>query len=89
MSHHSSEPDPKLTAEFEKLFTEKLGPTGKYPNGRVLPTDEGETKMAVTNKNGVVIIDFGKPVAWVGFTATEIRGLIEVLTKHADVIDPR
>jgi hypothetical protein len=91
MSHHSGSPDNdmyellrlQLNAEI-KAGNERLGATGVYPNGKLTKGDEGQVKMAVASVGGKIVLDFGKPVAWVGFTAAEARGLAELLIKHAD-----
>ena len=85
MAHHSSNMDPRF---FEKLFTAKpeLGPTGQFPEGKLTDSDEGEIRIGITHMNGKVVIDFGKPTAWIGFTAEQADGIAELLKKHADKI---
>lgn len=90
MSHHSREVDDELNANVRKALADvgqPLGKTGAHPRGRLTPTDEGGIRIAVGSKNGAVVIDFGTPVAWVGFTPTEARQVASDLTKHADHID--
>ena len=43
-----------------------LGATGKFPEGKLNPSDEGELKFAVAGlpDGQGVKIEFGKPVAW-------------------------
>lgn len=86
MSHHSSDAENEISKHFREHFEgvgEKLGQTSRFPNGKIDEKDEGELRIAVANKNGVVIVDFGaKPVAWVGFRPNELRGFIELLQKH-------
>jgi hypothetical protein len=43
----------------------KVGPTGKFPRGKLNSTDEGELVVAVSSMKDMVRIDFGTPVAWV------------------------
>lgn len=76
-------------AAFPRMLSasESLGKTGEHPRGRLTPTDEGGTKIAVGSKNGAVVIDFGTPVAWIGFSSDEARQLAESLIKHADQVD--
>jgi hypothetical protein len=62
MSNHSS--DPQMMEEISKFMG--LGETGKFPQGKLHPTDEGELKMAITTQDNRVLIAFGKPTAWVG-----------------------
>lgn len=88
MSHHSPEADKQLTdalnEKLEKLLENRLGKTGEHPRGRLTPTDEGGIRIAVGSKNGAVVIDFGTPVAWIGFSPQEARQIAESLVKHAD-----
>jgi len=60
-----------------------LGATGAFPDGRLNRTDEGEFRMAVSSGNGLVRIDFGKPTAWIAFSANEAKELAALLMKHA------
>jgi hypothetical protein len=48
-------------------MTMKPGATGKFPLGPMTPSDEGELVIAISIYGGNVKIDFGKPVAWLGF----------------------
>ncbi len=64
--HHSSDvPDSALSDELKELFDD-LGGTGEYPDGKIHDSDEGEIKFAVGVKDAKVVIEFGKPVAWLG-----------------------
>jgi hypothetical protein len=47
----------------------KLGATGQFPRGKISRSDEGELTLGVAydDVNGLVRIDFGKPVAWMAF----------------------
>lgn len=90
MSNHSSDPtdppDPRLRAYFDKI-SQPLGPTKDHPRGMLTPTDEGGIRFAVGSKNGVVVVDFGSPVAWVGMPPAEARQLAASLVKHADHLE--
>lgn len=91
MSNHSSDnsnPPDAMLRKFMEQLNHPLGPTGDHPNGRMTPTDEGGIRFAVGSKNGVVIVDFGKAVAWVGMPPIQARQLAESLIKHADAIEP-
>lgn len=61
----------------------KLGATGAFPEGKLNATDEGEIRMAVSSANGFVRIDFGKPIAWVSFSANQAKELAAILMQHA------
>ena len=65
----------------------KVGPTGQFPEGKLNEDDEGEIRIAIGHQDGKVVIDFGKPVAWLGFTPSQARGIAETLINHADRLD--
>lgn len=56
----------------------KLGQTGRFPEGKIHRTDEGELRMAVSARQGKVILNFGTPIAWIGLTPE----LAELLAEH-------
>jgi len=65
-----------------------LGPTGKFPGGRLAESDEGEILFAVgVVEKGKVIINFGKPIVWIGMSAKQARRLAKILRRRADQID--
>lgn len=61
-----------------------FGPTGKFPRGKLNEDDEGELTMGVAADGGTVILNFGKPVAWVGLPPALARELAASLIKKAD-----
>jgi hypothetical protein len=52
-----------------------LGGTGRYPDGKLGPDDEGEitTALAVDRARNRILLAFGEPVAWVSMTGPEAR----------------
>lgn len=90
MAHHSSTPfgDDEATAKkFRDAFRQlpAFGPTGKFPLGKYNQHDEGEIAFGVAadKQAGKVIIDFGKPTAWVGMTADQADAFAESLKSKA------
>lgn len=63
---------------------QKLGATGEFPEGKLNKSDEGELRLAVTAKDGNVIIAFGTPVTWMGMPPESARTLANSLLKQAD-----
>lgn len=61
-----------------------LGATGKFPDGKLHEDDEGEITMAIGIHEGKVIIDFGKPVHWLGLPKEDALALAEMITKRAN-----
>lgn len=65
---------------------ERLGATGKYPEGKLNPHDEGEIKIAIYRSKGKVIVNFGKEVKWFGVNAGQAIELGKTLVKHGKKI---
>ena len=65
----------------------KLGATGKFPDGKLAPGDEGEVQFAVGHDpdTGYVFIDFGKPVQWLSFPPDVAVNFAAMLLKHAGI----
>lgn len=62
----------------------KLGATGKFPDGKMHPGDEGELRFAVAkDSRGNVHIDFGKFVSWLALPPETAIQLARLLLKHA------
>ena len=87
MSHHSNK-DLELNA-IRKFLADAndLGPTGKFPNGKLTPHDEGEIKVAITHHAGKVVIEFGTSVQWFGMTPEQAVDIGKALCHHADLAD--
>lgn len=95
MSHHYSKSDQTPEWIKEKFSTPlpssdpldlviqrlKLGATGKYPSGKLDELDEGELQFAIAADPAKkkVLINFGKPVAFIGFDPEQAISLGELL----------
>lgn len=85
MAHHWNEFErPMSEGDYKKLFSkgpDEAGATGQFPDGKIHPLDEGEIRVKIGVIDGRIVIDFGKPISYVGFTkeqALEIgQNLIE------------
>lgn len=62
-----------------------LGATGQYLHGKLCEQDEGEIKIAIAADpaKGVVLIDFGKPIASIGFTPKQANDIANMLIEKA------
>jgi len=78
MSHHGDQPLSK-----DILEAPVPGPTGEFPEGKLAPEDKGSLTFTIGAKNGKVIIDFGAPVSWIGFTADQAFEIAMELAKIA------
>jgi hypothetical protein len=67
----------------------RFGATGKFPQGRVHTSDEGELQfgIATDREHGVVVLNFGNPVAWLGLPPAHARQIAAALIKHAEELE--
>ena len=70
--------------ELLKGSQDAFGASGKYPMGKLTEDDEGEITFGITNTNGRVILNFGKPVAWLGIMPAQAVELAKYLMAHAE-----
>lgn len=63
----------------------------KYPRGKINPHDEGELglRIFIDDATSTVIVDFSKPVIWVGFSAADARHIAAMLVQQAERIEQR
>jgi hypothetical protein len=78
-------PDVTKLKDFKPWNKREFGATGEFPQGKLDDTDEGALRMGVAydRLNGVVRVQFGKPVAWLGLPPPEARRLAQMLLLHA------
>lgn len=79
ISHHSAEEQ----AALERYVEEIMGKARvNHPEGRIHDHDEGETAymIAADKAQGVVIIQFTKPMRWIGLPKKEATHLRDALT---------
>jgi hypothetical protein len=57
----------------EAMQQKKMGPTGKFPDGKLNDTDEGEIQVGIAEVDGRVVMNFGKPIEWIGFTKEQAK----------------
>ncbi|HXB11189.1 MAG TPA: hypothetical protein VNZ45_04330 [Bacteroidia bacterium] len=59
----------------------RFGATGKFPQGKLDPNDEGELSFGIGNDGKLVHVNFGKPVIWFALEPDDAirigNGLIE------------
>lgn len=95
MSHHGSNP---MDHELQRLLAKQiqqaaqmgeearrldLGGTGEFPQGQLTKEDEGEIQIAITHMHGEVILNFGKPIAWIGFSPEQAEQIAYSLIEKA------
>ena len=67
---------------FQPWNKRTTGATGDFPQGRLNKDDQGGLQMAIGTQDGVVVVDFGKPVAWLGLDRATAIALGNNLIKH-------
>ena len=56
----------------------------KHPEGKLTQSDEGELEFKIAPFEGRVIMDWGKPVQWIGLAPSHARAIAAALIKNAD-----
>lgn len=70
---------------FQPWYKQVFGATGSFPMPALNDDDEGELRMGVTFDpvDGIVRLEFGKPIAWIGLPPEGAIELAKTLLKHA------
>jgi hypothetical protein len=61
----------------------------QFPRGKLNDSDEGELQMKIGVRDRTVILDFGKPVVWLGLDYHTAMNLAANITKRAAEIKPK
>lgn len=76
----------RALAEVRALcLGDPLGGQGTYSDGKAGDDDEGDLRLQVAHSGDDVRIDFGKPVAWLGFPKDQAIQFAILILKHAGV----
>jgi hypothetical protein len=61
----------------------------QYPRGKLKEDDQGalELQIAVAPSNQTLVIDFGKPVVWIGLGKQEVLDLAKLLKDKAESME--
>lgn len=73
---------------FQPWNKRVTGATGDFPQGRLSDDDQGGLRVAIAadTRNGIVRVDFGKPVAWFGLDKATALALADKLRKYASAL---
>lgn len=74
----------RINEALKKSPMPDLGATGKFPDGKLNQSDEGEIMVGITSVEDRVIVQFGKPVSWIGFTKEQAKDLAASLIKYSE-----
>jgi hypothetical protein len=69
--------------QVDREAQQGFGATGKFPEGQLVETDEGEIAFGVSSYQGKVVVQFGSPVAWLGMSPKQAMRLAAVLQRRA------
>ena len=89
LNFRGSWPDVEDLRGFKTWTQHPLGAVNTFSRGKLTPEDEGDLRLAVFVKDGTVMIDFGKPVAWLGLDSQTCRELANTLLKRASEVDEK
>jgi hypothetical protein len=85
MTFDGTWPEIATLLAFQPWNKRTFGATGKFPHGKVNDDDKGALRLGVAYDpvDGIVRMEFGKPVAWMGMTPAQAIELGRVLMKNA------
>jgi hypothetical protein len=69
------------------MTDDRLGATGRFPDGKLDEDDQGELMMSVSHRQGLVYIKFGGPVTWLAMRPSDAIELAQTLIRHAEEQD--
>ncbi len=73
------------------LGNEKLGigTQGVHLRGKITPDDKGLLAVAMTTnkEKGIIMIDFGTSISWIGLTPDDARTLAKALIERSDELE--
>ena len=70
-------------SQSTRWTSDKIGPTGNFPHGKLNDQDKGELAVAISSEKGMVRIDFGTPVNWVCLPPDMALAFASVITARA------
>jgi hypothetical protein len=73
---------------FQPWYRKEFGATGLFPDGKLIKEDEGELRFGIAHDQDNVILNFGKPVAWLVLPPEVAKQLAAVILSHAVKIRP-
>lgn len=82
MAHHGENPLGLCRLDS----TPQAGPTGRFPHGKIDPKDGGEIAIRIATTEQAIVLEFGKPIAWIGFTPEQANLLAGKLIAWADSV---
>lgn len=90
-AHHGDQPRHNRALEqiIQRFNDQMEGRVRRaYSQGRISPQDDGDLAFAIAadKGHGTVVIDFGKPVTWIGLKPDDVARLVKVLVEKAQEV---
>lgn len=65
------------------------GPKGRVPRAKLRDGDNGNIQIKIGSdpESKTVVLDFGTPIAWIGFSADDARDIAKVFVNLANGLD--
>jgi hypothetical protein len=67
-------------------MSEKIGPTGEYPDGKLCADDNGALRLAIYTGDNLVVMAFGVPTKWLAMPPADAIALGNALIANAKKI---
>jgi len=64
----------------------KPGRTGKFQDGKIDNTDDGELNIEISTRNGNVKMNFGKKITWLAMSPEDTLEFATILMRHAMIL---
>jgi hypothetical protein len=71
------------------MLAQDLGATGEFPDGTIVPGDEGGLTFAIGALRDEVAVQFGSPVHWFSMPTPTARFFAQALIEKADALEAR
>lgn len=67
----------------------KLGPTGKFPDGKLCPEDKGEIAIGIgiDPEHKIIVMQFGIPTRFIGMNSEQAIEIADDLISKANMLD--
>ncbi len=83
LTFHGTFPSIDDLLAFKPWNKKPTGATGDFPQGKLNEEDEGGLNIAIGVKDGAIMLEFGKPVGWLGLDPGTAEAMANNLLKHA------
>jgi hypothetical protein len=74
----------KSRVDWDKIA--EMAEEAVYPEGKITPDDEGELQIRIGDVKGQIVLDFGKPVTWIGFPPMMAMNLAENIIRRVKAL---